>query len=117
MWEFSAMPYDPRPAQAARLKMFHLIADKIERDPAWLQKGLDNIARWIANGSRQPGSLRECERMILAAEESEEGREVLLKVLREDSERAEFFRNFAPFAGALDTKERRTVSEISPFAH
>jgi hypothetical protein len=117
MWEFSAMPYDPRSAQAARLKMFHLIADKIERDPAWLQKGLDNIARWIANGSRQPGSLRECERMILAAEESEEGREVLLKVLREDSERAEFFRNFAPFAGALDTKERRTVSEISPFAH
>jgi hypothetical protein len=93
MWEFSAMPYDPRPAQAARLKMFHLIADKIERDPAWLQKGLDNIARWIANGSRQPGSLRE------------------------DSERAEFFRNFALFAGALDTKERRTVSEISPFAH
>jgi hypothetical protein len=55
------MPYDPRPAQAVRLKMFHLIADKIER--------------------------------------------------------AEFFRNFAPFAGVLDTKERRTVSEISPFAH
>jgi hypothetical protein len=30
MWEFSAMPYDPRPANAARLKMFHLIADKID---------------------------------------------------------------------------------------
>jgi hypothetical protein len=55
------MPYDPRSANAARLKMFHLIADKIER--------------------------------------------------------AEFFRNLAPFAGVLDTKKRRTVSEISPFAH
>jgi hypothetical protein len=61
MWEFSAMPYDPRPANAARLKMFHLIAGKIKR--------------------------------------------------------AEFFRNLAPFAGVLDTKKRRTVSEISPFAH
>jgi hypothetical protein len=117
MWEFSAMPYDPRPAQAARLKMFHLIADKIEQDAAWLQTGLDNIARWIANGSRQPGKLREWERMILAARELEEEIEVLLKALRDDSERAEFFRNFAPFAGVLDTKKRWTVSEISPFAH
>jgi hypothetical protein len=55
------MSYDPRPANAARLKMFHLIAGKIKR--------------------------------------------------------AEFFRNLAPFAGVLDTKKRRTVSEISPFAH
>ncbi len=97
--------------------MFHLIADKIEQDAAWLQTGLDNIARWIANGSRQPGKLREWERMILAARELEEEIEVLLKALRDDSERAEFFRNFAPFAGVLDTKKRWTVSEISPFAH
>ncbi len=97
--------------------MFHLIADKIERNPDYLQTGLDNIARWIANGSRQPGNLREWGRMILAARESEEGKEGLLKALREDSERAEFFRNLAPFAGVLDTKERRTVSEISSFAH
>jgi hypothetical protein len=113
MWEFSAMPYDPRPANAARLKMFHLIADKIERDPAWLQTGLENIARWIANDSTRQDKLREWERMILAAQESEEG----MKARCEDSERAEFFRNFAPFAGVLDTKERRTVSEISSFAH
>lgn len=53
------MPYDPKPADAARLKMFHLIADKIERDSAWLQTGLDNIARWIANGSTQQDKLRE----------------------------------------------------------
>ncbi len=117
MWEFSAVPYDPRPAQAARLKMFHLIADKIERNPDYLQTGLDNIARWIANGSTQQDKLREWERMILAAQEAPEGMESLLKALREDSERAEFFRNFAPFAGVLTNTERRTVSEISSFAH
>ena len=111
------MPYDPRPANAARLKMFHLIADKIERNPDCLQTGLDNIARWIANDSTQQDKLREWERMILAAQETPEGMEPLLKALREDNERAEFFRNFAPFAGVLDTMERRTVSEISPFAH
>jgi hypothetical protein len=43
MWEFPAMPYDPRPANAARLKMFHLIADKIERDADCLQMGFDNV--------------------------------------------------------------------------
>ena len=111
------MPYDPRPANAGRLKMFHLIADKIERDPAWLQTGLDNIARWIANESTQQDKLREWERMILAARESGEGMEALLKALREDTERAEFFRNFAPFAGVLDRREHEIVDEICAFAH
>jgi len=117
MWEFSAMPYEPRPAQAARLKMFHLIADKIERNPDCLQTGLENIARWISNGSTQQDKLREWERMILAAQETAEGMEALLEALREDSERAEFFRNFAPFAGVLDSREHRIVDEICAFAH
>jgi hypothetical protein len=117
MWEFSAMPYDPRPANAARLKMFHLIADKIERNPDCLQMGLDNIARWIANDSTQQDKLREWEQMILAAQATVEGMEALLKALREDNERAEFFRNFAPFAGVLDKFELRIVDEICAFAH
>ena len=111
------MPYDPKTAQAARLKMFHLIADKIERDPAWLQTGLDNITRWIANGSTQQDKLREWERMILAARKSGEGMEALLKALREDSERAEFFRNFAPFAGVLTTAERRPLILECSYSH
>jgi len=117
MWDFFSMPYDPAPAEAARRKMFHLIADKIERDPLWLQTGLDNIARWIANGSTQQEKLREWERLILAAQESEEGMEALLRALRDDGERADFFRNFAPFAGVLTTAERRIVDEICAFAH
>jgi len=117
IWDFFSMPYDPAPAEAARRKMFHLIADKIERDPLWLQTGLDNIARWIANGSTQQEKLREWERLILAAQESEEGMEALLRALRDDGERADFFRNFAPFAGVLTTAEHRIVDEICAFAH
>jgi hypothetical protein len=111
------MPYDPRPAEAARRKMFRLIADKIEGDPVWLQTGLDNIARWIANGSTQQDKLHEWERLILAARESEEGMAALLRALREDGERADFFRNFAPFAGVLNVEEHRIVDEICVFAH
>jgi len=44
------MPED-FPTRFDKLGMFRLIADKIEREPALLQVGLDNIARWIANGA------------------------------------------------------------------
>ena len=111
------MPYDPRPANAARLKMFHLIADKIERDADCLQTGLDNIARWIANGSTQQDKLREWERMILAAQETAEGMEALLSALRDDSEHADFFRNFATFAGVLTNTERRPLILECSFSH
>jgi hypothetical protein len=117
MWEFSTMPYDPRPANAGRLKMFHLIADKIERNPECLETGLDNIARWIANDSPQQDKLREWERMIFAAQETADGMEALLKALREDTERAEFFRNFAPFAGVLTNMERRPLILECSFSH
>jgi hypothetical protein len=117
LWDFFSMPYDPRPAEAARRKMFHLIADKIEREPVWLQMGLENIARWIANGSTQQDKLREWEQLILAARESEEGMAALLRALREDGERADFFRNFAPFAGVLTTEEGRVINEICPWGH
>jgi hypothetical protein len=111
------MPYDPAPANAARLKMYRLIADKLERQPELLDVGLENVARWIANGSTQQDKLREWERLILLAKESPEGMADLQRALREDTERAEFFRNFAPFAGVLDTKERRLISEICPYGH
>jgi hypothetical protein len=111
------MPYDPAPANAARFKMYQLIADKLERQPELLDVGLENVARWIANGSTQQDKLREWERLILRAKKSPEGMADLQRALREDTERAEFFRNFAPFAGVLDTKERRLISEICPYGH
>jgi len=43
--------------------------------------------------------------------------EALLKALREDSERAAFFRNFAPFAGVLTNAERRPLILECSFSH
>ena len=87
--------------------MFRLIADKIAQDPALLQIGLDNIARWIANGVDQQHRLRQWEGMIRAAQTSETGMEILLSALRDDSEQAAHLREFAPFDGVLTTLERR----------
>jgi len=84
------MPYDPAPANAARLKMYQLIADKLERQPELLDVGLENVARWIANGSTQQDKLREWERLILLAKESPEGMADLQRALREDTERRNF---------------------------
>jgi hypothetical protein len=111
------MPYDPAPANAARLKMYHLIADKLERQPELLDVSLENIARWIANGSTQQERLREWERLILRAKETPEGMADLQRALRENSERAEYFRNFAPFAGVLTTAERRPLILECSFSH
>lgn len=55
IWDFFPMPYDPALEEAARMKMFHLLTDKIERDSAGL---LDNacdacflVAPWSAKAS------------------------------------------------------------------
>lgn len=111
------MLFDPAPANAARLKMYWLIADKLEWQPEFLDVGLENVARWIANGSTQQDKLREWERMILRAKESPEGMAYLQSALLEDTERAEFFRNFAPFAGVLTTAERRPLILECSFSH
>lgn len=79
-----------------RLGMYRLIADKIENDPSLLEIGLENIERWIANGSDQQHKLREWRGRILAAQRSKQGMSALLGLLREDGVRAEFERNFAP---------------------
>ena len=100
-----------------KLGMFRLIADKIERDPAFLQVGLDNIARWIANGIDQQHRLRQWEEMIRAAQSSSAGRAALLAALREDSERAEHLRDFSPFDGVLTTMERRPFILQCAFTH
>jgi hypothetical protein len=99
------------------LGMFCLVADKIERDPALLRIGLENIARWTANGSDQQHRLRQWEEMILAAQNSDIGMQALLSVLREDSEQAEHLRDFSPFDGVLTTMERRPFILQCAFTH
>lgn len=100
-----------------RLGMSRLIADKIERDPVLLQTGLDNIARWIARGSDQPGKLLEWRARILAAQQSSAAMADLLALLREDSERAAYEREFAPFAGVLNASETNAFYDTCAFVH
>ncbi len=110
------MPED-FPTRFDKLGMFRLIADKIECEPALLQVGLDNIARWIANGADQQHRLRQWEAMILAARDSAEGMQSLLATLREDSEKADHLRGFAPFAGILSKPEIVEILRPCAYAH
>ena len=100
-----------------KLGMFRLIADKIARDPALLQIGLDNIERWIANGADQQHRLRQWEGMIRQAQASKPGMDLLLSALREDSEQAAHFREFAPFAGVLSHSEMIEILKPCAYAH
>lgn len=110
------MTDDPR-NRFDKLGMFRLIADKIARDPGLLQTGLDNIARWTANGADQQHRLRQWEGMIRAAQASKPGMESLLSALREDSEQAAHLREFAPFAGILSHNEIVEILRPCAFAH
>lgn len=100
-----------------KLGMFRLIADKIEQEPALLQVGLENIARWLANGADQQHRLRQWETMLIAAQASGEGMQALLAALRDDNEKAEHLREFAPFAGILTAAERRPFILECAFTH
>lgn len=105
------------PHRMDKAGMFRLIADKIEADPSLLQIGLDNIARWTANGADQQHRLREWEAMILRARTTPAGMQVLLALLRRDDEQAAYLREFAPFAGVLTTMERRPFILECAFTH
>lgn len=100
-----------------RLGMFRLIADKIGRNPALLKIGLENIDRWIANGSTQQYRLEEWRQRIHSAQLSESGLDELLEILREDSEAAELLRDFSPFDGILTTAERLPLLLECSYVH
>lgn len=92
--------------------LHELVADKLERaDPATraalLQIPLDNIARWLANGHTVPHRLEQWRQLLLRAQTSSQGLQELLALLRDDGEFAQRLKDFAPFAGVLDRKERK----------
>jgi len=99
------------------LGMDRLIADKIEKDPALLEIGIQNIDRWIANGATQVHRLEEWRSWILEAQNSPIAMTHLLAILREDSEKASHLRDFAPFSGVLSTEERRPFILECAYAH
>jgi hypothetical protein len=92
----------------ASMKTLHeLVADKIERDPLLLRIPLENIDRWLANGHTAPHRLEQWRQIVLRAQESADGFQALIELLRAADESAVRLKDFAPFAGTLTPEERR----------
>jgi hypothetical protein len=100
------------------MKTLHdLVADKLERDPSLLRIPLENIERWLANGHTAPHRLEQWREIILRAQESSAGLAELLCLLREKNPATERLKEFAPFAGVLTARERRTVIRQCVYSH
>jgi hypothetical protein len=94
-----------------------MIADKIERAPSLLRIPLENIDRWLACGHTAPHRLEQWRTLLLAAQESPEGLQHLLALLRDDREEALHLKSFDPFPGILTREERRQVIAACVYTH
>ncbi|MBM3838169.1 MAG: hypothetical protein FJ398_09415 [Verrucomicrobia bacterium] len=103
------------------MKTLHdLVADKLEQAnadtrEALLNIPLENIDRWIAKGHTAPHRLEQWREIILRAQQSSEGFQELLRLLRDRSPKTERFRDFAPFAGVLTAAERRQAVSLCAY--
>lgn len=100
-----------------RLAVFRLAADKIERDSALLEHARETLLRWLANGVTPRRRLQAWIDRIDRAIADPKGLEELLARLREDSEDAEFDRDFSPFGCLLTKAERRTHIRQCAYSH
>ena len=106
------------------MKTLHdLVADKLEQASpetrqALLRIPLENIDRWIANGvlSAPDRFLRWRELLELAARD-ESAFQRVLELLRSDTEEAQRWRDFSPFAGVLTAAERAAVIRKCAYSH
>lgn len=88
-------------------KRWLFLADKIENDVSLLSIPLENIERWIAEGRLgNTWALVEWKSIIEASQASAAGMADLLKLLRDDGERARQLKSCSPFPGVLTRKER-----------
>ncbi len=100
-----------------RLAVFRLAADKIERDPALLERSRETLLRWLANGVGPRHRLQSwIDRIDRALVEPKCLAELLAR-LREDSEEAELDRDFSPFGCLLTKAERRAFIQQCAYSH
>ena len=97
--------------------LLELVADKLERDHSLLRIPLENIERWLANGHTAPHRLEQWRQIVLGAQESEEGFQALLTLLRRNEAATERLKEFAPFAGVLTAKERQAFIRQCVYSH
>jgi hypothetical protein len=98
------------------------VAAKLERADAatraaLLRIPLENIDRWLANGHTAPHRLEQWRQILLRAQESSEGFQELLRLLRDANEAAVHLKSFDPFPGVLTTLERREFILQCAYAH
>lgn len=83
------------------------LADKLESKPDLLEIPLQNISRWKTSGRLGNNwALEEWQRLIENARHNEAGKLELLKLLRNDDEKARQLKSCSPFPGVLTRKER-----------
>ncbi len=81
-----------------------LIAEKLRRDPALVDKARANLSRWLQTcDPRSAADLREWQRLVDGALPE------LLAVLESTGEHAERLRQSSPFCGILTAAERLAI--------
>jgi hypothetical protein len=81
--------------------MHRLVAEKLRREPALLDRARATLARWRVTASpRSQPYLEEWQRILRA------GLDATVAALLEDSERATALRQCSPFTGILTSRER-----------
>ena len=87
------------------LEMARIIVEKIDRDPALMRTGLENIGRWTRQNN---GYLPQCHaewKKLIETHPWERLREILL----EESDEGQRLRSSHPFTGILSQDERDAI--------
>jgi len=89
---------------------YRLMADKIEADPSLLEIPLANIARWLSQGHSAVKRLEGWRSMLLDAQQSREGLDKVLFILRDEEWESMMWKGFSPFPGILNKEELARLS-------
>jgi hypothetical protein len=100
-----------------RLGYFRRIADRIEAEPALLSQAIATADRWLAGGVEPRTRIMQWRDLLERSVTDRHAQAELLRVLREDSEEAEFLREFAPVPGILSKGEAREFYRECAYSH
>ncbi len=88
------------------LAMHRLVAEKVQANPALLDKARDNLRRWQQIDGSPKLTLVEWEQILSGPADQ------VTQFLTERSERATRLRQSSPFAGLLTEAERKAIYEL-----
>lgn len=100
-----------------RLGYFRKVADRLEADPSLVLRAMATADRWLANGIQPRAHVVAWRDLLARSLEDDAARDELQRILREDSDEAEFRREFAPVPGVLTKAESREFSRECAYSH